>query len=462
MLIELMAYQGAVQSMKTDIAAHENLLRTAKNRNSVKKLLELVGVSMKGPVGAAGNARVTLDAVASQDTITIPVDSRVVTIASPEDGASLNFVLYKTVNGILDDVTADNSIVLNVTESDSSTSTVWTNLAFLEGALARETGSFNATESIKKINLTQSPVVEGSVEVFMNGSLDVSGSWDLVDSLYFASGTNDKVFQVVYNDDLTATVLFGDNILGKSPTINATFTVLYRVGGGTRGNINNSIINVPITADEGDTGTLENNSQLTGGRDSETLEHAKKYAPFTFARQDRLVTPIDYSTFATNFRGSTGSTGKARAVTRNAFSSANTIDIYLLQVASNNQLQQATVAYKTELLNAMELKKQLTNELVIVDGLIRSLDLVVTIRVIKELLPKEEVIKGKARDKILTFFHVDNMDFGKSFILSELVRSIIDVDEVRFATVDNLTSDVHVEMNEIIQLNNFTINVVGV
>ena len=61
MLIELVAYMGSVMSLKSDMLANENFLRTAKQRDSVRKLLELVGVSMKGPTSAAANARITLD-----------------------------------------------------------------------------------------------------------------------------------------------------------------------------------------------------------------------------------------------------------------------------------------------------------------------------------------------------------------------------------------------------------------
>ncbi len=460
MFLEAFAYMGAVLSMKADMLANENYLRTSKNRNNVKKMLEIIGVNMKGPIGSAANAQLTLNSASTSSTITIPQSARVVTITSPEDNAPLNYTLYKITNGQIDTVTADSDITLDVSESDSQASSIWSNLALIEGALVIETGTFNATDSIKKITLSQSPVIQDSVQVYLNGSFATSGAWERVDNLYFASGSNDQVFQVNYNDDLTATVVFGDGILGKSPPINATYSINYRVGGGTRGNIANEVINVTVTTDEGFTGTLENISQATGGRDAETVAHAKKYAPYTFKRQDRLVTLEDYTTFANTYVGSTGSTAKARAVTRNAYSSANTIDVYILQVASDTQLQQATIAFKSELLNSMEVKKMLTDEIVVVDGLIRTLDLSVSIRIDKELLPKEEEIKGKVRDVILNFFHVDNFDFGKTLVISDLARSIFELEEVRFATIDNLSSDVQVEMNEIIQLNNFTINVV--
>jgi len=61
MLVEVIAYMGAVLSLKADMLANESFLSTARNRRNVKKLLELVGVRMRGPLAAAANATVTTE-----------------------------------------------------------------------------------------------------------------------------------------------------------------------------------------------------------------------------------------------------------------------------------------------------------------------------------------------------------------------------------------------------------------
>ena len=91
----------------------------------------------------------------------------------------------------------------------------------------------------------------------------------------------------------------------------------------------------------------------------------------------------------------------------------------------------------------------LTDEVTIVDGLVRTIDLVTTIFLDREFEVFEEEIKRKASDKILEFFNIDNRDFGERFKISE----------VRFANVDNLTEDIKLNFNEILQLNNVEINV---
>ena len=88
MFAELVSYMGAVMSFKADALANENFLPTARNRKNVKKLLELIGIRMKGPTSAGGNASFTLDAPAGANPV-ISASDRVVTISSPQDGGQV-------------------------------------------------------------------------------------------------------------------------------------------------------------------------------------------------------------------------------------------------------------------------------------------------------------------------------------------------------------------------------------
>lgn len=475
MLLELVAYMGAVISLKGDLLANENYLRTARNRNNIRKLLELIGVRMKGPISAAANAKLTLDSAPwtlSTDYITIPTDQRVRQITSPEDGELLTFTLYKVGNdGLVDLVNTEGDLILYESEAsdyDSNnigTANVLENLVLLEGSLIKEEGVFVSPDSIKKITLSKSPVVERSIEVFITGQSGTSGVYTQVDNIYFASGANSKVFQVLSNDNFESTIVFGDGAIGTSPGIGDSYTIFYRVGGGTRGNISREFLNVPMTVTKypgGTTfnGTLENSSQGTGGANAETVEHAKRYAPYTFRRQDRIVTIDDFNSFANTFISTYGTVGKATAATRRAYGSANIIDVYVLEKANDLQLRKATPTFKKQLLDAINEKKMLTDEVVIVDGLIRTLDLVVTIRIDKRQQGNESNIKTKAKNAIVAYFNVDNNDFGKGLLTSDLVNALFDIDEIRYATVDNFPQEVQIDFNEILQLNNLTINCV--
>ena len=475
MLVEVVAYMGAVMSLKGDMLANENYLRTVKSRNNLQKLLELIGISMRGPLAAAAGAvlETTTTLTDANFPLLIKAENRTFSVIGKEDGAPVNYTLYKVENNLIKDLD-DSTANLELDSNDAfnpDISSIFRDVALLEGSLSIQQGTFDTLEGNKRIILTDSPIIDGSVQVFVTTpdiNKDANGAYTQVDRLYAASGGTDKIFQVVYNDDYGATVLFGDNVLGISPPAGATFSVAYRVGGGSRGNIGQNMINVTTAAYLKDSPltsisfVTQNRTAATGGQEAETALHAKKYAPYTFKRQDRVVTLEDYIAIGNTFMTKQGTIGKTTAAVRDAFSSANVIDLYTLEKADDIRLQKASSTFKEQLLQDIEPKKMLTDEVVIVDGLIRTLDLVVTAHIDRELKPMQASIKQSISEVILQHFNIDNSDFGQSFISSELNREIFNLPNVRYSTVDNIPETISVDFNEIIQLNNFTINIVSI
>ena len=133
--------------------------------------------------------------------------------------------------------------------------------------------------------------------------------------------------------------------------------------------------------------------------------------------------------------------------------------MYVLQKATNLQLQKATIDFKANLLKSMSEKKMLTDELVIVDGLIRTLDLITTLYVDIALVDYEETIKAEATQVIQGFFSYSNFQFGSRFIPEELNRELFNLNKVRYSTIDNFKAAITPDFNEVIQLNNITINI---
>ena len=470
MMIELVAYLGHIMSYKADFLANENFISTARSRKSVKNLLELIGIRMKGPVAAAANAMVTFDSDpgwTASSFVVIPPENRVVTVKSVEDSNPITFTLYKVAaNGDIDATNPSGNIIIY--NSEKSSTTALYNLTLLEGSLVVQQGNFSDTEALKSVTLERSPVIEGSVQAFISGAAATSGQYRQVENLFYASGANDKVFQLLTDEQYNGVVVFGDNNLGRVPSIGDSYTIIYRFGGGSRGNIPNSLINAESvaqfyansTASGTETSiTVANISKGTGGADAETLDHAKKYGPLRFRSQDRLVTLLDYKSFVNSFITSYGSIGKATAATRRAYSSANIIDVFVLEKSNDIQLRKATPEYKRQIAQAISDKKMMTDEVIIVDGLIRTLDLIITLRVDKRFRVLENTIKLKAGQKISEYFNVDNNDFGKEFNPQELLYKIFEIDEIRFATVDNVANAIQLAFNEIAQLNNYTLNV---
>jgi hypothetical protein len=470
LLLEMMAAVGHIQSNKSDYLANENYIGTARSRDSIKRLLEVVGVRMKGPISAAANASITYTVgpdVPNPNKAIVPAANRSISITSPEDGGTLTYTLYKVnSNGTVDLNALSEDLEFDV-NPDSSVVTV-SNAVLLEGALVVETGEFTGPNDVKSINLSEFPYVEKSAQVYITGESNTEGIYKEEENIYFASGQGDKVFQITTDENFRASVLFGDDTIGASPSLGDRYVVTYRVGGGTRGNIAEGVINAQgrinstdgVTTETGITCTIENTSVATGGRNAESVNQAKRYAPLFFRTQNRLVTLQDFKAHANTFASNYGSTGKATASVRRAFSSANIIDLFVLERASDTQLRRATQEYKRQLLESLESKKMITDEIVVVDGLIRTLDLVVTINIDEKFKRSESQLIQSARTSILNYMNMDNTDFAEPFVPQDLIRVLLsDETNIRYAQVDNVEQPIKVGFNEIVQLNNLTIRV---
>ena len=134
------------------------------------------------------------------------------------------------------------------------------------------------------------------------------------------------------------------------------------------------------------------------------------------------------------------------------------MDLFVLERASDLQLRRATQEYKRQLLEAIEPKKMLTDEIVVVDGLVRTLDLVVTITLDEKFRRNESILVQSARDSILNYMQIDNTDFAEPFVPQDLIRVLLEPQSnIRYAEVSNVDNTIKVGFNEIIQLNNLTI-----
>ena len=468
MLVETFCYLASVLSLKADMLANESYLSTVQSPQNLRKLLQLIGVSLKGPTSAKASCELRLpeaNKLTGSETYTVPQARRTFSVASNRDTGMASFTLYEVDgNGKVDTDEAD--LTLSASESLSSSGISFSKLILLEGQMKKVTGTFASTDTIHTITLTDKSIVEGSISV-TTGAGDV---YKEVENLFLADPSS-LLFSKVYADDYSATLVFGDDVRGNSPAFGDTYTVLYRVGGGTRGNVAPSAINVSIPGTHSADGTIEcsitNSTRATGGSNSERVDVAKQYAPYFFKTQYRAVTGEDYTAFANRFVSTAGSTGKATAVLRNSGAGANMIDLYLVSYANEvdglrTQLERASIAFKHELLDYLNRYKMITDEITIVDGLIRTLDLKATLFLDKNFKPYEDDVKRAASNKVLSFFDISSRNFGERIRVDELNRMLFEIPEVRFSKLTNLTDDIKLDINEIIQLNNveFTVEYV--
>jgi hypothetical protein len=460
MLTELFAYMASVLSYKADALAQENYLATAKTSEGLLKLLELIGIHLRGPVPAKATAKVSItnpaDALTTGDTFTIQQDDRTVDSVSTRDNLPLTYTLYKVgSNGDIDMQSTD--IELTYNDDFTADGLSAEGLLLLEGRMQTVEGTFGQGYTNKKIDIDFPSIVEGSIIVSA-----VDGYYTEVENIWFASA-GAKVFQRKNNEDYSCTITFGDGTVGKAPLANTPYVVIFRTGGGLRGNVISNSLNKSGTGKKNISTDVQfsvtNSTAGTGGVDAQSLEEARRFGPMWFATQYRAVTGQDYTAFANKFRSTAGKTGKGLAVLRDNGSAGNMIDIYVLQKATDNHLERASFEFKKEMLDYLNQYRMLTDELTLVDGVVRTLDLASTLYIDRTQKLSSEDIKKRVGDRIVNFFSTDSRDFGNPLILSELVNYVLEDPGVRYFSIDNYADDIHVDFNEIIQLNNIELKV---
>jgi len=457
MLSELFAYMAAVLSFKADALAQENYIATAKTSEGLMKLLELIGIQIRGSVPAKATCTLTTDNVlGAGDSITLSGDDRSIDTVSTRDNLPLTYTLYKVGSDGDIDMQSESLTLTRDDDFNADGSSV-DGLLLLEGKMQTLQGTFAQSVTNQTIDIPLPSVVEGSVIV---SAFD--GFYTEIENIWFASA-GAKVFQRKNNEDFSCRLMFGDGDVGKVPPPGTAYTVMYRTGGGLRGNVTSEYLNksVTLTAGLGSTvnASYTNKSAATGGVDAQSLEEARRFGPMWFATQYRAVTGQDYTAFVNKFRSVAGKTGKGLAVLRDNGSAGNMIDIYVLQRATENHLERASSEFKRELLEYLNNYRMLTDELTVVDGIVRTLDIAGTLYIDRSQKLSSEDVKQRIANRIVEFFSVTTRDFGTPFILSDLINYILEDPGARFFSIDNYENDIYVDFNEIIQLNNIEMNV---
>ena len=457
MLLEMFAYMSSVLALRADMTANEMYLDTVKNEDNLKRLLELIGVSMKGPTASKATGLLTFpDDVTPSFPVVINSTARSIQVINQRSNSPLTYTITKQLtDGTLDLFSEDLSL-----GSTNFNGQVASGLFLVEGQFNTAQGVFRGgVKTRQTFEITDGPVIEGSIGVSSTEGTGNGIKYNEISNLFLASGGTTPVFEKTYTGGFGCVLTFGDGVRGRLPSPGSNFVVTYRTGGGGNGNIAQGTLDTTVKCFNAGTApvdaTITNTTKGSGGNPPESVAHAKRYAPYFFRTQYRAVTGEDYNVLANSFVGTGGTTAKAMASLRTNGAAANIIDLFVLSKASETQLERASVAMKKELLDYFKNYKMLTDDIVISDGVVRTLDMVATLYIDKSNKRFIDSIQQKAADKLLEFFNVDNLAFGQKISMADVNNFMLTVPEIRFFQVNNLPDEVYVNFNEIVQLNNF-------
>lgn len=428
MIMEIIANTTAKLSLRSDILANEAFLPTAKTEEAVVNHLALINQKIKRQTPAIVDIECTVNFPIYTD-LNIPAGT-LFSIPGP-DNKQIYYEIYR----------APNDWTSNITIPANKRGVIaWG----IEGKFASpyveiSAGGSNQQYTIVDDNILELPMI---VTVKVGETIE---EWLVINEPIERYGPNDKVVEVNFIGN-KAIFKFGDDITGKSPVSGSSITFKYRVGGGRRGRIGINQINTSrqfIASAPANTATNVNFRNITpssGGTNRESIEDAKKRAPRDFAVQRSIVTASDYAQAASSFsHPAFGAVSKAVATLRSSLN-ANRVEIYVLAEGPDNIPTAPNAGLKAGLRTYFSDLNVLTDNVVILDGALRPVD--IDMNIIIDRNADASVVKVRVESVIDSFFDIANWDMGEPLYISNLINAIEGVDGVTyvdlFSPADNI------------------------
>ncbi|MCK9459713.1 MAG: hypothetical protein M0R80_08750 [Proteobacteria bacterium] len=434
MLMENFAFVGDMLSFKQDQIVNEMFIDTVTEVENAFRMSKLIGFEPQPPIAASSMWSATINSTTSTD-ILIPTP---VPIDIVSGGTATTIELFQADEN--NEPLLDEDIIIPAGEL------INTSIIGLEGKTYNDL--FSGTGQVSQtLTLLQSPVIYDSVRVYVDGVL-----WDKVD--YFTDSQPRREYRLEFDSAWVAYVIFGNNKAGLLPPQNSRIQVIYRVGGGTVGNIVSGYVTFQYQADISGADyrapvIFNNYTQGRYGYNGDTIEDVRKKLPLWVKTQDRAVSGADYKILSEQLSTAYhGQISKANVTLRNYGCAGNIIDIYALALGSLNttngittDLETASNNLKMDLITELNDKKMLTDFICIKDGIVLRTDVAIEITLDKFYRKFQEEIKNRILEQTGLFFSLSNWDYGQTLRSVDLIKQLAIINEANTFTISFTTDD---------------------
>lgn len=448
MLVELLAYQTAVLSLRSDLLSNEAFLPTAATEDAVINHLALIGQSIKTATPATTDIECSVSSPVGSD---IHIPAGLTFTVSGEDDDDINYQIYRSPTNLIDDIVIPSG----------KRSTIAYGLEGLSGSYTITSDGSANQEVVIIDNVLEKPI---SVEI-TDGN--ITEEWNQIDHIERAETTG-KNYEVQFLSD-RAKFIFGDDVTGQIPDAGTTINISYRIGGGTRGKIGAGVIytsrsitpEYPYTAPV--TVTFRNVAPSFGGTDKESLEDAKRRGPRDAAVHNSVVTSTDYAQYLSSFSHPVfGSVSKAVATIRTGLN-ANLVELYVLTEGANGPAAPSQ-GLKRAVQSAIDEINALTDSVEVLDGKIKAVDVKATVVMSKNA--DASIVKSRVTIALDNYFKTKNWDMGEGLYVSKLTNLLGSIDGVKYVDIfepsdnilpsneTNTSDDNKIDVNELITLGN--------
>jgi len=241
-------------------------------------------------------------------------------------------------------------------------------------------------------------------------------------------------FVVEIEEDRSAHLRFGDDVLGRAPAAGASFSATYRVGNGSAGNVGAGSIARVVSHLAGIT-AVRNPLTAKGGTDPEPLDQVRLYAPQAFRTQERAITAADY-----------GIAAQRHPEVQRAAATRRWTGSWYTMFVTVDRLQGRSVdsAFESDMRAHLERFRLAGHDLEIDAPRFVPLDIALTICVAPGFY--RSIVKQALLERFSSvdlpsgqrgFFHPDNFTFGQPVFLSQIVAAAMATPGVYWVDADD-------------------------
>ena len=287
-LIDVLAYNTYITSYNANMISNEVFIDSATLRENVVSLARNIGYVPHSRSSSKANISFFVDVTGlSTNPLTLTLKSGVVCTTSTSFGnQNFSFIIPQDIT-----VPVVNGIAL------------FENVNVYEGSFVVNSFSIDANNPNQKIILENANIDIDSISVFVRDtqSSTIRNTYKLSKNLFDITSES-RVFFIQEIEDQRYELIFGDGIFGKKLENLNYIEVSYNVTNGENGNgvssfnFNGRIVDNSNRVVTTAISLLTTNSPSQNGREIESVESIKKYAPRKYSAQNRAVTATDYET----------------------------------------------------------------------------------------------------------------------------------------------------------------------
>ena len=287
-LVDVLAYNTYISSYNANMISNEVFIDSATLRENVVSLARNIGYVPHSRAASRANISFFIDTSGfTTNPLTLTLKTGVVCTTNTSFGnQSFSFIIPQDIT-----VPVVNGIAL------------FENVDIYEGTFITNNFTVDANNPNQKFILDNANIDIDSISVFVRDTQasTVRRTFKLSKNL-FNINSESRVFFIQEIEDQRYELIFGDGIFGKNLENLNYIEVSYNVTNGESGNgISSFNFNGRIVDNNGRVVTtgislITTNSQSQNGREIESVESIKKYAPRKYSAQNRAVTATDYET----------------------------------------------------------------------------------------------------------------------------------------------------------------------